>query len=223
MVGVQKKFSRRLGIKLQYMTLGIKEYDITEMSKEEFRLWFRNYLLVMHSIIRSSVPLMKAALKRCKETDGKLLYELGIYYKKHMVEEMHHDEWVLNDLESIGLTRQESLSKRPLQLVAELVGSQYYWIYYWHPVSLLGYISFLEGCPPQKDQIDKLMEITGYPESAFRTISKHSYLDPNHRDDLNTLIDDLPLTTDHERWITSNALYSASKFSEISGIILPQR
>jgi hypothetical protein len=44
---------------------------------------------------------------------------------------MNHDEWLLDDLESIGVSRQESLLLKPLQTVAELVGRQYYWIYYW--------------------------------------------------------------------------------------------
>ena len=71
---------------------------------------------------------------------------------------MNHDERLLDDLESIGVSRQESLLRKPLQTVAELVGSQYYWIYYWHPVCLLGYISFLEGDPPKKELIDQLQK-----------------------------------------------------------------
>jgi hypothetical protein len=130
-------------------------------------------------------------------------------------EEMRHDEWLLNDLETIGVSRHESLSKKPSQAVAEMVESQYYWIYHWHPICLLGYISFLEGDPPQRKLIDQLQEITGYPKTAFRTIAKHSYLDPDHRDHLNKLLDALPLSTTFENWITSNALYSANKFSEI--------
>lgn len=221
MTGQGNRFSTRLTIKLQYMTLGIKEYPVTKMSREESRSWFRNYLIVMHSIIRASVPLMNAALHRCRETEGdKLLSMLGKYYQKHMIEEMHHDEWALDDLESIGFTHQQSFSQKPSQSVAELVGSQYYWIYHWHPVCLLGYISFLEGAPPEQDQVEKVMDVTGYPETAFRTLSKHSTLDPNHRDDLNLLIDELPLSSDHEKWITSNALYTASKFSKITESIL---
>ncbi len=79
------------------------------------------------------------------------MFELGEYYKKHIQEEMNHDEWILNDLQSIGVPHEESLSRKPLQSVAELVGSQYYWIYHWHPVCLLGYISFLEGDPPTRE------------------------------------------------------------------------
>ena len=210
-------FSARLRIKLQ-LAYGSKEGKNTTLpSGQNAPAWFRDYLIVTHSIIRSSVPLMQAAYGRCCDLseEGKLMTELRKYYKKHIQEEMNHDEWLLDDLESIGVSRQESLLRKPLQTVAELVGSQYYWIYYWHPVCLLGYISFLEGDPPKKELIDQLQKITGYPKTAFRTLAKHSDLDPHHRDELNELLETLPLTAKYEQWITSNALYSANKLIEI--------
>lgn len=194
--------------------------SLSSLWEDNIVSWFRNYLLVTHSIIRSSVPLMQAARTRCGNSqagkkEARLMSRLAGYYKKHSLEELHHDEWLLDDLESIGVSRQESLSLTPSQAVAELVGSQYYWIHHWHPVCLLGYISFLEGYPPSKESIDQLRELTGYPETAFRTLVKHSDLDPHHRDDLNELLDALPLTEKHKEWITYNALYSANKLLEI--------
>ena len=208
-------FSARLRIKLQ-LASGSEEATIALLSKQNAPSWFRAYLLLTHSIIRSSVPLMCAAYDNCidSQEDADLVARLRKYYKKHIQEEMHHDEWILDDLESIGESRLDSLSQKPSQKVAELVGSQYYWIYHWHPVCLLGHISFLEGNPPKKELIYRLQEITGYPDTAFRTLIKHSDLDRHHRDELDKLLEELPLTTRHEQWITSNALYSAYKLSE---------
>lgn len=137
------------------------------------------------------------------------------YYKKHIQEEVHHDELLLEDLESIGYRRKELLIQKPLQEVAALVGSQFYWINYLHWICLLGYISVLEGNPPNPESISKLQKSTGYPNAAFRTIVKHSTLDPYHRDDLNNLLDSLPLNQSQEKWITSNSLYTANKLWEI--------
>jgi hypothetical protein len=185
--------------------------------KQNARAWFKDYLIVTYSIIRSSVPLMHAAYEQCShlQEQTRLAIDLKGYYKKHIQEETNHDVWLLDDLESISISRQESLSIKPSQAVAELVGSQYYWMYHWHPICLLGYISFLEGDPPGKEAIDQLKKTTGYPDTAFRTIVKHSDLDPYHRDDLNKLLETLPLETKHEQWITYNALYSANKLMEI--------
>lgn len=209
-------FSTRLRIKLQ-LAYESQEATAALPSKQNAPAWFRNYLLTTHSIIRSSVPLMQAAYERCGQLseEGKLMAEVMKYYKKHIQEEMNHDEWLLDDLESIGISRQRSLLQKPIEAVAELVGSQYYWIYHWHIVCLLGYISSLEGNPPRKELIEQLQKITEYPDTAFRTLLKHSDLDPHHRDELDELLDALPLTVKHEQWITSNALYSVYKLSEI--------
>jgi hypothetical protein len=207
-------FSDRLRVKLQLGTTELGQAGALLLAKRNAPK-FKDYLLVMHWIIRSSVPLMRAAQEMCRpERDG-MMEGLGKYYARHAVEEMNHDEWLLDDLEAIGVPRQESLSRKPSQAVAELVGSQYYWIYHWHPASLLGYIAVLEGYPPDKRQIDRLRKNTGYPDAAFRTMIKHSGLDPRHRDDLNDLLDSLPLALEHEHWITSNMLYTADKLGQI--------
>jgi hypothetical protein len=207
-------FSTRLRAKLS-LAYGTKQPDFS-ISSQYSPDWYKNYLLTTYSIIRSSVPLMQAAHDQCRKMkEEELLMELEEYYVKHIQEELHHDEWLLDDLESIGCGRNESLSRKPIQEVAELVGSQFYWIYYWHPVCLLGYISVLEGNPPKNENISRLKQTTGYPDAAFRTLIKHSSLDPYHRDDLNNLLDSLHLSPIHEKWITSNSLHTAKKLWEI--------
>lgn len=207
-------FSDRLRVKLQLGTAELGQAGALLLTKRNAHK-FKDYLFVMHSIIRSSVPLMRAAREMCRPGQDGIAEGLGKYYEKHIGEEMNHDEWLLDDLEAIGIPRRESLSRKPSLAVAELVGSQYYWIYHWHPVSLLGYIAVLEGYPPDKRQVARLRKNTGYPDAAFSTMIKHSGLDPRHRDDLNDLLDALPLTLEHERWITSNMLYTANKLGQI--------
>jgi hypothetical protein len=159
---------------------------------------------------------MQTAEQRCAVLrDGELSSALADYYHKHAKEETDHDRWLLTDLEVIGVPKIEVLSRKPVEPVAELVGSQYYWIHHWHPVCLLGYIAVMEGYPPQRKALRELMSRTGYPEAAFRTLAKHSYLDPHHLEDLDDLLDGLPLTKEQEEWITINAFYTAKKWIEI--------
>lgn len=106
-------FSNRLRIKLQLGGYGLRQAGSTFLSKRNAPARFRNYLFTMHSIIRSSVPLMQAAYHECDLPHGeKLLDQLKKYYKEHITEEMSHDEWLLNDLETIGVSRQDSLIKK---------------------------------------------------------------------------------------------------------------
>jgi hypothetical protein len=182
---------------------------------------FREYLLTLHSITRATVPLMQAAEQACLcSEDDPLSAILAKYYHRHAREESRHDDWFLADLGATGTGKKEVLSRKPTTEVAELVGSQYYWIHHGHPVALMGYLSFMEGYPPQRSQIADWTITTGYPSAAFRALTKHSSLDKYHKAALYKILDSLPLKEAQEEWITSNALYCAHKWTEISQSVL---
>jgi hypothetical protein len=179
---------------------------------------YGEYLIAMHCIIRASVPLMEAARDRAatmRESDS-VAAGLADYLGTHIGEEMHHDDWLLRDLEVLGSDRAVVLARVPSPAVASLVGSQYYWIFHVHPVALLGYIAVLEGYPPSKSLIDDLIVRTGHPRKAFRTLIAHSGLDPGHRDDLDAALDRLPLTGTHAALVGLNAI---SSIHMLAGII----
>jgi pyrroloquinoline quinone (PQQ) biosynthesis protein C len=209
-------FSTRLRFKLQPVVPLLYGAGGSLAEGTNVRERFKGYLMTLHSIIRASTPLMKAGEYECLRTDDdQLCSALAKYYRKHTKEEMDHDRWLLADLEAIGVSRRETLSRMPTQAVAELVGVQYYWIHHLHPVCLLGYIAILEGYPPQKKGVKKLMKKTGYPEAAFRTLAEHSDLDPHHVEELDAVLDALPLDRRQEEWITLNAIYTIRRCTEI--------
>ena len=167
-----------------------------------------DYLFSIHSIIRASVPLMEAARDRAALLAARdpLAASLAGYLSQHVNEERHHDDWLLDDLEVLGISRDAVWSRMPSPTVASLVGAQYYWILHHHPVALLGYIAVLEGNPPLETDIAQVVKRTGLPESAFRTFIKHARLDPHHRDDLDAALDAMPLTEEHEALIATSAI-----------------
>jgi hypothetical protein len=167
-----------------------------------------DYLFLIHSIIRASVPLMEAARDRAAALEGNDSWaaSLAEYLGQHVNEERHHDDCLLDDIGELGIPREAVWSRMPSPTVASLVGSQYYWIYHHHPIALLGYIAVLEGNPPAESQIAEVIERTGLPEGAFRTFIKHARLDPHHRDDLNSALDIMPLTEEHQTLIATSAL-----------------
>ena len=171
---------------------------------------YPEYLFTLHSVIRSSVPLMEMARDRARSmAPGDRVGEtLADYLDKHIEEERDHDEWLLDDLESIGVERASTLARVPSATVARAVGAQYYWVLHYHPVALLGWIGLLEGYPPTPDTIDVLVAGTGYGPKAFRTLSAHAELDVGHRDELFELVDRLPLTADQSEVIGLSALSS---------------
>ncbi len=177
---------------------------------------YPEYLFTLHSVIRSSVPLMEMARDRARSmaAGDRVAELLAEYLDKHIEEERDHDDWLLDDLESIGVERASILARVPSPTVARAVGAQYYWVLHYHPVALLGWIGLLEGYPPTPETIDALVASTGYGPKAFRTLSAHAELDVGHRDELFDLVDRLPLTTDQSKVIGLSALSSVDLLTQ---------
>jgi hypothetical protein len=171
---------------------------------------YPEYLFTIHSVIRASVPLMETARERARSIAPGDAAAAGLveYLDEHIDEERDHDEWLLDDLESLGVDRSSILARVPSPTVACAVGAQYYWVLHYHPVALLGWIGLLEGYPPTPATIDELMNRTGYGPEAFRTLSAHAELDVGHGDELFETVDQLPLTAEQSAVIGLSAMSS---------------
>lgn len=183
------------------------------------RLWsapsprerYADYLYAMHGVVRSSVPLLQAALVRCREVpDDGSAATLARYYATHIAEERGHDEWLRQDITAAGHDPDDALRKVPSASVAALAGAQYYWIRHYHPVMLLGYIAALEGQPPSPGLPARLAAATGYPLSAFRALSGHAAADPGHGEEVFRILDLLPLTAAQQAAVGVSALHTVA-------------
>lgn len=126
------------------------------------------------------------------------------YLEKHIIEESGED--MLADLDALGSTPSEVLSRMSSPSIAALVGSQYYWVRHGHPVAVLGYIEVLEGYPSSKSAIEELILKTGLPRAAFRSLLQHAQLDVGHRDGLHAVLDSLPLNDEQASLLGVSAL-----------------
>jgi hypothetical protein len=150
---------------------------------------------------------MEAARARAAELAPTDAVAAGVarYLARHIREERHHDDWLLADLVALGVTRESVMARMPSPTVAALVGAQYYWIWHYHPVAVLGYIAVLEGTPPDAEHVETIIARTGLPRTAFRTILTHADLDPHHRDGLDRALDALPLSDDQAGTVAVSA------------------
>lgn len=189
------------------------------------RLWrhprirdlYPEYLVASHGVIRASVPLMETALERARAAAPRDPAAAGLaaYLEHHVEEERGHDDWLLEDLQVLGRSREQVLSRPPSASVAALVGAQYYWIEHYHPVALLGYIGLLEGYPPTIADVGELMAQTGHEREAFRTLIRHAELDPLHREDFDEALDGLPLTPEQSAAVGLSALHSVNAYTRV--------
>lgn len=174
------------------------------------------YLSVMHAVIRASVPLMRAAARRCATAGGDpVARPLREYLHGHIAEERGHDDWIAADLAAAGEDPERYIARIPPAEVAALAGAQYYWLEHYHPVTLLGYIAVLEGNPPKPGLVAHLIGATGLPASAFRTLRAHAELDPGHAAAVFALLDDLPLTADQRKAVERSAVHSLLQATRI--------
>lgn len=171
---------------------------------------YPEYLFTLHGVIRASVPLMETAHARAEQLmeGDPVSAALAPYFEEHIPEERDHDDWLLEDLEVLGSPRSSILARPPPPTVAAVVGAQYYWILHYHPVALLGYIAVLEGYPPSIEMLDDLADRTGHDRAAFRTLIAHAELDPGHRDELDALLDRLPLTREQSTVMGLSGIYT---------------
>jgi hypothetical protein len=178
---------------------------------------YPRYLVAVHTVIRASVPLMRQALRvtRSEHLATAIGPALAAYLDTHIPEEMHHDDWLLEDLERIGVSSRVALDHAPSPTVTAMVGTQYYYINHVHPVILLGYISVLEGYPPTEALAKMAADRTGYPLEAFRTLRKHAHLDPHHRLDLDAALDTMPMTDRLLDLVSANALQTTNYLAQL--------
>jgi hypothetical protein len=175
---------------------------------QDLRLLYPRYLVALHTVIRASVPLMRMAhdVISARHLDLPWGPPLAAYLYGHIGEEMGHDDWLLEDLDRLGVPPAAVTGHVPSPVVAAMVGAQYYHIHHVHPAVLLGYIAVLEGYPPSDDLVKIAAERTGYPITAFRTLRKHAHLDPGHCRDLDAALDTIPLDATLYAMIRANAL-----------------
>lgn len=140
---------------------------------------------------------------------------LAAYLARHIPEEMHHDDWLLDDLEALGLPRALAVNRMPSAAAARLAGAQYFWIFHYHPIAILGYIAVLEGNPPDLAFIQQVAARTGLPLNAFSNLTYHAKLDPAHKNDLDHAVDRLPLTPEHHAVIGASAIHTIAMLTQL--------
>jgi hypothetical protein len=202
----------------------------TRLWEASERLWhhtqihaiYPHILFRMHCMARATLPLMEAAVTRLRSFPAGDPVAAGLlaYFVDHIPKERDHDDWILKDLEALGVDRREVLKRLPPLSVASMVGAQYYWIQHSHPVALLGYIVVVEGDTPTVAQIEATLERTGLRREAFRTYFRHAILEPEHNRAYDHLVDSLPLSEAHVAHIGVSMLHSAQEAARSAEEIL---
>jgi Iron-containing redox enzyme len=177
-----------------------------------------------YDVARASVSLMEAALARCQALTPADSVAVGLipYLSHHIEEERNHDVWLLEDLEALGVSRQQVLERPPSLTAARLVGAQYYWIYHDYPIALVGYMAVLEGCLVSEDFLEDFICRSRIPRAGVRTLLLHARIDYEHEAGLDKLIDGLPLTSRHIAAMGLSALHTVSLLATLTQEVMDE-
>ncbi len=154
---------------------------------------YRKLLLELYHVVWHFNPVCAAAASRVPDDQREVRY----YLYEHMQEESGHEEWVLNDLEAIGVAPVETRAHAPTANTLALTGYNYWAADRRHPCSVLGMMYALEviasvyGGTFSAAIRDSLM-LEG--ERGVSFISSHATMDADHmvslRKVLNTVADE---------------------------------
>lgn len=168
---------------------------------------YARHLQNLYFTVSSSRPLLERALERSQAlVDDPVAQALIPYLEEHIEEEAGHDEWVLDDLEVLGIARESAKQRIPPPAVAALTGSQIYYIEKVHPVALTAYQAVVEGYPPRVEFLDGIVERTRIPKDALGSFYKHAEIDKHHGKALWAMLDALPLSSHHHTLMGINAM-----------------
>ena len=154
---------------------------------------YRKLLLELYHVVWHFNPICAAAASRVPDAQRQVRY----YLYEHMHEESGHEEWVMNDLEAVGVQPSDTRGYRPSVQALALTGYNYWSADRRHPCSVLGMMYALEviasvyGGTFSSAIRDSLL-LQGDRGVSF--ISSHATMDAAHmatlRQVLNTITDD---------------------------------
>jgi hypothetical protein len=174
---------------------------------------YRTLLLELYHVVWHFNPICAAAASRIGDVHRQVRY----FLYSHMEEEKGHEEWVVNDLEVMGVAPDIARGHPASQRVLALNGYNYWSADRRHPCSALGMLYALEVIAsvyggPISAAITESLLLQGDRGISF--ISSHATLDAEHMADLrvvlNTLKDD-----DAKNAIIESAVFNFQQFTQV--------
>lgn len=148
---------------------------------------YRKLLLELYHVVWHFNPTCAAAA--CRITDQHRPVRYFLY--DHMKEEKGHEEWVLNDLQVVGVSADSARAYLPTLVMLGLNGYNYWSADRRHPCSILGMIYTLEVVAsvyggPMTSAISDSLLLEGDRGISF--ISSHATMDAEHMSELRVVL-----------------------------------
>jgi pyrroloquinoline quinone (PQQ) biosynthesis protein C len=152
---------------------------------------YRALLLELYQVVWHFNPVCAVAASRLGHPGIDEVQALRHFLYEHMVEEMGHESWVLNDLQAVGLAPEASRAHRPGPHTLALVGYNHWATDRRHPCSAFGMLYALEVVAsvyggPFAAAIRESLLLQGDAGVSF--IASHATMDAKHMAELRDVI-----------------------------------
>jgi pyrroloquinoline quinone (PQQ) biosynthesis protein C len=140
---------------------------------------YSKLLMELFHLVWHFNPICAAAASRVSDEERSIRY----FLYEHIHEESGHEEWVLNDLEAVGVLRETAPLTSPSVFVTALCGYNYWCADRRHPCSALGMMYSLEVIAsvyggPFASAISESLLLENRRGVSF--ISSHAEMDAQH-------------------------------------------
>lgn len=174
---------------------------------------YQHFLLELYHLVWHFNTVSAAATSRLADSHRQVRY----FLYQHMQEEKGHEDWVLNDLEAVGVARDTALAYTPSAHTLALNGYNYSAADRKHPCSVLGMLYVLEviasvyGGPFASALRERLL-LQG--EAGVSFISSHATLDAQHMKELREIANTLD-DAESQASVVESALVNFHHFTRI--------
>ena len=163
---------------------------------------YRRLLLELYQVVWHFNPICAAAASRLPDTHRQVRY----FLYEHMHEESGHEEWVLNDLDAVGVGAQATRAHQPSESTLALAGYNHWSADRRNPCSVLGMLYALEVIAsvyggPFASAITESLLLQGGRGVSF--ISSHATMDAEHMADLRQVLNTLRDEAAHDAVVES--------------------
>ena len=151
---------------------------------------YRKFLLELYHVVWHFNPVCATAASRLPDT----WTAVRMFLYEHMQEEAGHEQWVLNDLEAVGVARDVAQAHAPSAYTLALNGFNYWAPERRHPCAVLGMLYALEVIAsvygsPFASAIRESLLLEGDRGVSF--IDSHGSLDAEHMAELRQVLNPL--------------------------------
>ncbi len=151
---------------------------------------YRKLLLELYHVVWHFNPVSAAAASRMPDSHRQIRYHLY----EHMHEETGHENWVLADLEAVGVAPKVVQAHLPLPHTLAMTGYNYWAADRRHPCSVLGMLYTLEVIAsvyggPFASAIRESLLLEGTRGVSF--IDSHASMDAEHMAELRKILNTL--------------------------------